>query len=86
MAATDPRLEGHLAAVVGFGGYCDLTRTFRFQFSGRHEWQGKVESLQPDPYGRWIVGANYLTDVPGYQDADRVAGALSTLGIQPGDR
>lgn len=86
VASTDPRLAGHLAAVVGFGGYCDLVRTVRFEFTGRHEWKGQVETQAPDPYGRWIVGANYLTDVPGHEDAGDVAVALHRLSAEAGDR
>lgn len=86
VASTDPRLDGHLAAVVGFGAYCDLVRTVRFQFTGRHEWKGRSRHLAPDPYGRWIVGANYLTDVPGHEDAGPVAEALHRLAREAGDR
>jgi pimeloyl-ACP methyl ester carboxylesterase len=85
-ASTDPSLSGHLSAVVAFGGYCDLERTMRFQFSGRHEWQGREERLVPDPYGRWVVGANYLTGVPGHEDAEDVAAAVRELAREAGDR
>ena len=67
---------------MGFGGYCDLERTLRFQFTGEHEWNGEAHSLRPDPYGRWIVGANYLTAVPGFEDSERVAqGRVPTEGL-----
>jgi dienelactone hydrolase len=85
-AAADPSMAGHLAGVVGFGGYCDLERTMRFQFTGRHEWAGREERLVPDPYGRWVVGANYLTGIPGHEDADDVADALRHLAAEAGDR
>lgn len=84
-AAGDPDIARHLKGVVGFGGYCDLERTIRFQFTGRHEWDGETHHLQPDPYGRWIVGANYLTSVPGYEEMDDVAHALRELAASAGD-
>jgi hypothetical protein len=27
---------------------------------GEHEWAGRLERYTPDPYGRWILGANLL--------------------------
>jgi len=86
VASTDPVLDGHLAGVVGFGGYCDMERTVRFQFTGRHEWKGRQQVLAPDPYGRWVVGANYLTQVPGLEDAGEVQQALWRLAAEAGDR
>ncbi len=80
-----PDVAGRLAGVVGFGGYCDLERTLVFQFTGRHEWQGETHRLRPDPYGRWIVGANYLTSVPGFGDAQPVAEGLRRLASSAGD-
>lgn len=84
-AAADPRLEGRLAGVAGFGGYCDLERTIVFQFTGTHEYGGERHHLRPDPYGRWIVGANYLTRVPGMEDAEPVARTLHALAAEAGD-
>ena len=72
-AAGHPDLRHRLAGVVGFGGYCDLERTILFQLTGRHEWEGREHFLRPDPYGRWIVAANYVTSVPGLEDAGDVA-------------
>jgi pimeloyl-ACP methyl ester carboxylesterase len=85
LSATDPVLRGRLAGVAGFGGYGDLDRTIHFLFRGEHEWEGRRHFLEPDPYGRWIVGGNYLTLVPGYEDAGDVAGALLALAKQAGD-
>jgi hypothetical protein len=85
-ASGDPSVRDHLAGVAGFGGYCDLERTVAFQFTGRHEWQGEDHHLRPDPYGRWIVGANYLTAIPGLEDLDDVALALRKLASAAGDR
>jgi hypothetical protein len=55
-----------IGTVVGFGGYCDLRRTLRFMMTGEHEWEGRRYRLEPDPYGRWIIAANYLPEVPEY--------------------
>lgn len=84
-ATADPRLARQIAGVVGFGGYCDLERTIVFQFTGRHEYGGTQHHLRPDPYGRWIVGANYLTRVSGLEDAAPVARALRQLAAEAGD-
>ncbi len=85
LTSAHPALLGRLAGVVGFGGYLDLERTLVFQFSGRHEWRGERYLLRPDPYGRWIAGANYLTSVPGCEDAGEVAGGLWRLAAAAGD-
>jgi pimeloyl-ACP methyl ester carboxylesterase len=74
-ASADPVLRGRIAGVVGFGGFCDLERTLRFQFTGEHEWGRERHHLRPDPYGRWIVGANYLTAIPGHEGRAAVADA-----------
>lgn len=82
---TDPEVHELVGGVVGFGGYCDLVRTVHFQFTGEHELDGHVHRLSPDPYGRWVVGANYLTHVPGYGGAGDVADALNRLASLAGD-
>lgn len=84
--AADPDLKDAIGGVVGFGGYCDLERTVRFGFTGEHEQAGHVQRLRPDPYGRWVVGANYLTHVPGYEGSDDVARALWQLAALAGDQ
>ena len=85
IAATHPSLKGHLAAVVGFGGYCRLEELVAFLFSGRHEWEGRSYVLEPDPYGRWVVGGNYLDRTPGYEEAEDVSRALLELARMAGD-
>jgi pimeloyl-ACP methyl ester carboxylesterase len=86
IAATgSPELEDHLAGSIAFGGYCDLARTFRFMVTGHHEWRGVHHHLRPDPYGRWIVTANYLTSVPGREGQVAVADALRRLAEYAGD-
>jgi dienelactone hydrolase len=81
MAANTPDLAGRISEVVCFGGYCDLERTLRCQLTGVHEWQGTSYALDPDPYGRWVLAANYLTDVPGYEDAAEIAEGLRRLAL-----
>ncbi len=84
-AAGDPGLRSDIAGAVSFGGYCDLGRTIHFMMTGEHEHNGDAFSLRPDPYGRWIVAANYLTDAAGYEDAVDVADALRRLALLAGD-
>lgn len=86
MASADPAMRGHLRAVVGFGGYCDLGRMLRSLFTGEHEWQGERYTLDPDPYGRWIAVGNYLTRIPGFQGMQRVADAALELALESGRR
>jgi pimeloyl-ACP methyl ester carboxylesterase len=86
IAATGaPELVERLAGSVAFGGYYDLARTCRFMITGRHEWQGKEYYLPPDPYGRWIVAANYLTATPGREGYQPAANALRRLAAWAGD-
>jgi pimeloyl-ACP methyl ester carboxylesterase len=80
-----PGLEGQIAGACGFGGYCSLETTFRFMMTGRHGWDGARHDLRPDPYGRWIAAANYLTGVPDHEDAEDVADALLRLAAHAGD-
>ena len=80
-AGGEPGLMDDIGGTAGFGGYCDLEATFRFMMTGRHESNGQTNFLRPDPYGRWIVAANYLTAVPGHEDAGDVAQALRALAV-----
>jgi pimeloyl-ACP methyl ester carboxylesterase len=86
LASADARLDGHLAAVASWGGYADIQRAVRFLFTGEHELDGKRYFEDPDPYGRYILGANFLTTVEGHEDADDVAGALHDLAAESGRR
>lgn len=86
IAGSCPDLSRRIAGVVLFGGYCCLRRTLRCQLTGRHEWDGVEHALEPDPYGRWVVAANHLTDVPGYEDATDVAEGLFRLAAAASDR
>lgn len=85
IAAADPALAGRIACAVAFGGYCSVEESSRFQFTGAHELDGREESLTPDPYARWVVGANYLTRIPDHHDAGGAAEALRSLAAHTGD-
>jgi hypothetical protein len=75
---------GEIRSVVGFGGYCDLRKTIAFMMTGEHEWKGTRGWLDPDPYGRWIVAANYLQSTPGYGDMGAVAAAAGVMAAEAG--
>jgi pimeloyl-ACP methyl ester carboxylesterase len=79
ISAARQELAGHVGGIVLFGGYCSLERTVRCLLTGGHEWEGIAYQLSPDPYGRWVLGFNHLTSVPGYEDAVDVAAALYSL-------
>ena len=87
-AMADPAIRDRVLGAIGFGGYCHLESTINFMFTGEHEYGGQSHTLRPDPYGRWIVAANYLTSVPGYEDAGDVAGnwqaSLCAAASSPG--
>ncbi|MGD8280764.1 MAG: hypothetical protein PVJ80_10970 [Gemmatimonadota bacterium] len=84
-ATAHPELAEELAGSVAFGGYYDLQRTVRFLMTGEHEWHDRTYRLTPDPYGRWIVAANYLTSIDEHADAHDVAHALRALAEHAGD-
>ena len=84
IAATDESLAAHVRALVSWGGFADTARLTRFGFTGEHEIDGVLERLVPDPYGRWIFGANYLTSIPGYENMTDAADALMTLAREAG--
>ncbi|MBW3630379.1 MAG: hypothetical protein KY464_13920 [Gemmatimonadetes bacterium] len=86
VTATRPELQDAIRAVVGFGGYCDPIDTFSYAFTGEHEWNGIRTTLPPDPYGRWIVTANYLTDIPEFAHMQRVANGAHRLAEESGRR
>ncbi|MGK7311650.1 MAG: hypothetical protein ACN0LA_05370 [Candidatus Longimicrobiales bacterium M2_2A_002] len=86
MASTAGDLDGRLAAVASWGGYAGLHRTLRFAFLGRHELDGETYRHEPDPYGRWIFTANYLTQVEEHADRGPAASALLWLAREVGRR
>ena len=77
---------GRVRGVVGFGGYCRLFGAIRFGLTGQFEWRSRTAYLRPDPYGRWVVAANYLHRIPGYASARGVSRALGRLASLAGDR
>ncbi len=85
IAATDPRVSGRIAGILGFGGYADPERVVRFLFTGEHAWEGTRERLDPDPYGRWVMGANFLPRVPGHAGREPVAEILRELASRAGE-
>lgn len=84
MAAADPGVQRDVRAVVAFGGYCDLQRMLRCLFTGEHEWRGARYTLDPDPYGRWIIVGNYLTLLDGYGGMEAVARGALELAVEAG--
>lgn len=82
----DPELAGEIAGSAGFGGYCDLGSAFRFLMTGVSEQPDGGRTVAPDPYGRWIVAANYLTSVPDFADRGDVAAAVRELAEYCGDQ
>jgi pimeloyl-ACP methyl ester carboxylesterase len=86
IAAADKETARLLAGVAAWGGYSDLRRLFRFGLTGEHELDGVTYSTEPDPYGCWIMAGNYLTRVPGYEDAGAVSRALHDLALETGER
>ncbi len=85
VASSDPAIRDHVAGTVGFGGYCDIGSTFRFMMTGVHPARAKLDPVMPDPYGRWIVGSNYLTGIPEFEERRDVAAALRELAAYSGD-
>lgn len=86
IAAADEETARLLAGVAAWGGYSDLRRLFRFGLTGEHELDGVTYLTEPDPYGCWIMAGNYLTRVPGYEDAGEVSTALHDLALEAGER
>lgn len=86
VAGADPEVAALLHGIVGWGGYADLHATFRFALTGTHESRGRRIRMEPDPYGLWIIAANYLHHVPGHEADANVATALHELATEVGDR
>ena len=86
IAAADECTAGQLHGLASWGGYADLRRVFRFGLTGLHELDGVTYALRPDPYGAWIIAANYLTHAPGYSGTEAVARALYELALESGER
>ncbi len=85
MAASDPELAPRLRGVVGWGGYADLHRTFRFGFTGKHDWESERYRERPDPYARWVVGINGIPLSPTLRQHHDVVQALYRLAAAAGE-
>ena len=86
LAAADPANRDIVSGAVGFGGYSNLEDTISFGLTGEFEHEGARQRVRPDPYGRWVVAANYVSRIPGLEEADDVARALRSLATQAGER
>lgn len=86
VASADEETASLLSGIAAWGGYYDMRRVFRFGLTGLHEIDGVTYETPPDPYGSWIMAGNYLTLVPGYEDAAPVAEAMHALAIEAGER
>jgi pimeloyl-ACP methyl ester carboxylesterase len=86
IAASHEEIAAQISGAVLFGGYCCLERTLACMLTGEHEWDEHRHRLRPDPYGRWVVASNYLTRVPGYEDATDVAQAAGRLAAEASGR
>jgi dienelactone hydrolase len=53
-------LRDRFRTVVGMGAYGNMHSLMEAMVTGRHVLDGTIESYRPDPYGRWIMGANLL--------------------------
>jgi pimeloyl-ACP methyl ester carboxylesterase len=80
----DAHFRERIRAVVAWGGYCDLHHLFRFGITGRYELDGVEAHATPDPYGTWIMGANFLTLMPGHERYTALAEALGRLAEESG--
>ena len=66
--------------------YGDFRRMLQAMISGEHAWDGQTYHHQPDPYGRWIMGANLLPHLNGdtygrAADRQAAAEALQQLAV-----
>jgi pimeloyl-ACP methyl ester carboxylesterase len=84
MAATEPEVARQLRGIAAWGGYHHLGNLFRFGLNGEHELDGMSYRIEPDPYGRWVMGGNYLTAVPGFERCHALASALHELAFEAG--
>lgn len=77
-------LAGRFRAVAGMAGYGDIERTIRAMVVGEHEWGRRKFTYAPDPYGRWIMGANLLPLLEGDEwgtSEERAAAATALLNL-----
>ena len=74
----------NVKVIVAWGGYEDLRRLVKYGLTGEHGVDVVDERMEPDPYGRWMFGGNYLTKIPGYENMQRVQDALLELAREAG--
>jgi pimeloyl-ACP methyl ester carboxylesterase len=86
MSAAKDGVRDSVRGVLGFGGYCDLRRSLHCMMTGEHEWKGVRRRLEPDPYGRWIVVANYIDLVPAFAHMAPLKQAAHDLAAESGRR
>jgi pimeloyl-ACP methyl ester carboxylesterase len=84
IAASEADMPDLLNGIAAWGGYSDVYRLFDFAMTGEHELDGRRYRVPPDPYGAWVMTGNYLTAMPGYEDAAAVARALHELALDAG--
>lgn len=84
--AADPSLAERVRGVVGWGGYEDIERTFRFSLTGEHEWEGVQYHQRPDPYARWVIGRNCLPLSPTLGGREALVSALHRLAVETGEK
>ncbi|HWV57185.1 MAG TPA: hypothetical protein VNZ57_06910 [Longimicrobiales bacterium] len=84
MAAADPECTGRLRGIAAWGGYRDFHDLCRFGVTGEHDLDGQTYRVDPDPYGRWLMLANYLTGIPGHEKHEALAAAFRTLALEAG--
>lgn len=82
--ARDPELAAEIRGIAAWGGYSDAPRLFHYGITGEYELDGVAYRAEPDPYGRWVMGGNYVTGIPGYEDAGPLADGLHRLALEAG--
>jgi pimeloyl-ACP methyl ester carboxylesterase len=84
IAAGDPEVQSMLHGIAAWGGYADVDRLFLYGMTGAHELDGFRFSSEPDPYGVWIIGGQYLTATPGHEGDGDIAAAVRQLALEAG--
>lgn len=84
IAASDPDVQSLLRGIAAWGGYADVERLFLYGMTGAHELDGIRYHSEPDPYGVWIIAAQYLTATAGYEQHEAVAAAVRQLALEAG--
>ncbi len=86
LAASDAEWSQRIRGVVGWGGYADIERAFRFSFTGEHDWEGISYRQRPDPYARWVIGRNCIPLSPALSGHQALARALFHLAVEAGEK